>query len=205
MTVFAPFAGRLSDRVGSRGLAAAGMVLVAAGMGQLALVSSAASVWRVLAALATVGLGMAFFVAPNLSAVMGSVDRSELGVASGVRFTMRFGGQGLSIAVLGAIAASQAGPDRGTRDPAGQERGHHQRPGLRRRLPGGDARGGGLALVGALVSLAAKSSEKAGAPGTLRSLPCRKLGELMLAGAGLQWTSDVNCVRQSVSTGREAS
>jgi hypothetical protein len=45
-----------------------------------------------LAALATLGLGSALFVAPNLSAAMGSVNRSEFGVASGVRFTMAFAG-----------------------------------------------------------------------------------------------------------------
>ena len=110
MTVFAPLTGRLSDRVGSHGLAAAGMIVMAAGMGQLALVPPSAAAWRVVAALATLGLGMAFFAAPNVSAVMGSVDCSQLGVASGVRATVNFCGQGLSIALLGAIAASKLGP-----------------------------------------------------------------------------------------------
>ena len=113
MTVVVSFAGRLSDRVGPHGLAATGMILVAAAMGQLALMSSTAPAWRVMAGLGTLGLGMAIFSAPNVSAIMGSVDRSELGVASGVLFTMRSGGQGLSIAVLGAIAASQLGPTGG--------------------------------------------------------------------------------------------
>lgn len=108
MAVLSPFTGRLSDKVGSRVLATLGMVLVAAGMAQLAFVSEALG--RVLFALATIGIGMAFFSAPNMSAVMGSVDRSQLNLASGFLAMMRFSGQGLSIAVLGSIAAWKLGP-----------------------------------------------------------------------------------------------
>jgi MFS family permease len=109
MAVLSPFTGRLSDRIGSRALAATGMVLVAAGMAQLAYVSGS---WgRVLLALGTIGVGMAVFSAPNISAVMGSVERSQLNLASGFLATMRFSGQGLSIAVLGSIAAWRLGAD----------------------------------------------------------------------------------------------
>ena len=62
-------------------------------------------------ALATIGVGMAVFSAPNISAVMGSVDRSQLNLASGFLATMRFSGQGLSIAVLGTIAAWRLGAE----------------------------------------------------------------------------------------------
>jgi len=113
MGVFVSFAGRLADRVGPFGLAATGLVLVAAGVGQLALVSSSAPLWRFIVALGTVGLGQAVFSPPNMSAIMGSVGRSKLGVASGVMFTTSGCGQGLSIAVLGAIAASKLGPTGG--------------------------------------------------------------------------------------------
>ena len=109
MTALSSFTGRLSDKVGSRALATGGMVLVAGGMAQLAYVSG--STGRVLIALGTVGVGMALFSAPNISAVMGSVDRSQLNLASGFLATMRFSGQGMSIAVLGAIAAWKLGPE----------------------------------------------------------------------------------------------
>jgi MFS family permease len=109
MAILSPFTGRLSDRVGSRALAGIGMVLVAAGMAQLAFASDSAG--RVLVALGTVGLGMAVFSAPNISAIMGSVDRSQLSLASGFLAAMRFTGQGLSIAVLGAIAAWRLGAE----------------------------------------------------------------------------------------------
>jgi EmrB/QacA subfamily drug resistance transporter len=109
MAILSPFTGRLSDKMGSRLLASGGMVLVALGMIQLAY--AAYSTGRVLAALATIGLGMAAFSAPNISAVMGSVDRSQLSLASGFLSTMRFSGQGLSMAVLGAVAAWRLGPE----------------------------------------------------------------------------------------------
>jgi len=64
----------------------------------------------VAAALALVGLGMAAFSAPNTSAIMGSVERRQLSVASAFLGTMRVTGQALSVGVLGSIAASRLGP-----------------------------------------------------------------------------------------------
>jgi MFS family permease len=109
MAALSPLAGRLSDRVGFRLLTTAGMLVTAMGMVQLALLQETASSARILLALATVGVGMAMFSSPNTSAVMGAVDRSQLGVAAGFLGTMRFAGQGMSIALLGAIAASYLG------------------------------------------------------------------------------------------------
>jgi MFS family permease len=113
MAALSPLFGRLSDRWGSRLLATSGMVLVAGGMVQLALLPIDASVPRILVALATVGLGMAAFSAPNTSAVMGSVHRSQLGLASGFLSTVRVVGQGISVTLLGALAASHLGPHGG--------------------------------------------------------------------------------------------
>jgi EmrB/QacA subfamily drug resistance transporter len=162
MTIVAPLAGRLSDRVGSHGLAATGVILVAAASGQLALVSSSAPVWRVYLALGTLGLGMAFFGAPNLSRVMGSVGRSELGVASGVLATMRSGGQGLSIAVLGAIAASKLGPTGGRVILLGKSAGISSAQAFAAGYREAMLVGAGLAVVGALVSIVGGRSSPEG-------------------------------------------
>jgi MFS family permease len=105
-----PLSGRLSDRVGSRVLSTSGMGLVALGMVLLALLGRSGSMLPIVAALAIVGVGMAAFSAPNTSAIMGSVDRSQLGVASAFLGTMRVTGQALSVAILGGIAASHLGP-----------------------------------------------------------------------------------------------
>jgi MFS family permease len=105
-----PLSGRLSDRVGSRLLSTAGMLLTTLGMVLLSLLGHSVSMLPIVAALAIVGVGMAAFSAPNTSAIMGSVDRSQLSVASAFLGTMRVTGQALSVAVLGGIAASHLGP-----------------------------------------------------------------------------------------------
>ncbi len=107
--LLSPLAGRLSDSWGSRTLATAGMVIVALGMVLLALSGRHAGLGQVLAALALVGLGMAAFSAPNTSAIMGSVGRHQLSVASAFLSTMRVTGQALSVGLLGSIAASRLG------------------------------------------------------------------------------------------------
>jgi MFS family permease len=109
MAALSPFAGHLSDRVGSRVLATGGMVSIAFGMVLLAAMPTTASVWQVAADLAVVGLGMAAFSAPNTSAIMGSVRRDQLSVASAFLGTMRTAGMALSVALLGGIAASSLG------------------------------------------------------------------------------------------------
>ena len=113
IVAFSAFFGRLSDRIGQRIPATAGMLLSGAGTMQLGLLSSPAPLWRVIMALCFVGLGMAAFSSPNSSSVMGTVKRTELSLASGFLGTMRTGGQAVSIGLLGAIAASSLGPTGG--------------------------------------------------------------------------------------------
>ena len=152
-TVLSPFAGRLSDRVGSRLLATTGMILVALGMSLLGLLDRSAVLTGVVMALAVVGLGMAAFSAPNTSAIMGSVQRSQLGVASAFLATMRVTGQALSVAFLGGIAASRLGSG-GWRQLLHQ--GAAAGPAIQAFAWGYRAAmftGAGLALLGALASL----------------------------------------------------
>ena len=109
MVALSPFAGRLSDRVGSRVLATSGMVLVAGGLAVLARVPPTVPAEWIMTGLAIVGVGMASFSSPNTSAVMGSVRPHQLGVASGVLAEMRTLGQSLSLALLGTLAAAPLG------------------------------------------------------------------------------------------------
>ncbi|HJV49097.1 MAG TPA: MFS transporter [Geothrix sp.] len=105
-----PLAGRLSDRLGSRLLSTTGMGFVALGMALLGTAGQDSSLPFIVMALALVGVGMAAFSAPNTSAILGSVDRAQLSVASAFQGTMRVTGQALSVAILGGIAASHLGP-----------------------------------------------------------------------------------------------
>jgi hypothetical protein len=100
-----------------------------------------------------------------MSAIMGSVEKRRLGLASAFVGTMRVTGQALSVAVLGGIAASTLGPEGGrllltlgTPVP-GQSRAaalavaafvlRHYAHGYHDAM----VTGAGLALVGALASL----------------------------------------------------
>jgi len=158
MATLSPLTGRLSDRVGSRVPASAGMAVVAAGVAQLALLPD--TMGRVLVALGTVGLGMALFSAPNVSAVMGSVQRSQLSVASGFLSMMRFAGQGVSIAVLGAIAASQLGPEGGRMILLGEATGRANASAFAGGYRAAMFVGAGLALAGVLLSLRAAAPRR---------------------------------------------
>jgi EmrB/QacA subfamily drug resistance transporter len=107
----APFSGALSDRIGTRMLACLGAAVCALSlffMSRLPLAASAPDVaWR----LALFGLGTGIFQSPNNSAVMGSVPRPHLGIASGILATMRSVGMVLGIATGGAVLYAFIPPD----------------------------------------------------------------------------------------------
>ena len=109
MVALSWLSGRASDLIGSRWLASGGMAVIGAGLILLSRLPTHPSVVRLVGDLVVVGIGMAAFSSPNTSAVMGSVPRPQLGVASGTLGTMRFLGQALSIGVLGALATSRLG------------------------------------------------------------------------------------------------
>jgi MFS family permease len=156
--VLSPLSGRLSDRIGSRALTTGGMATIAAGMVLLATAPQAAGLERIVAGRVVAGVGLAAFSAPNASAIMGSVRRDQLGLASSFLALMRVSGQALSLGVLGGIAASQLGRL------GGQlifSRGRAAAAALGPRVAADFASGyrlamlagAGLAVVGALVSL----------------------------------------------------
>ncbi|NUO65357.1 MAG: MFS transporter [Gemmatimonadaceae bacterium] len=103
MAVVAPVSGTLSDRIGSRGLATAGMLLLAAGLAWLALLARDGSLTSIAAALAVVGLGVGTFVSPNNSALMGAAPGYRQGIASGVLATARNVGMALGVGFAGAV------------------------------------------------------------------------------------------------------
>ncbi len=110
MVFITPVVGRLSDRIGPRPPGFVGLMLVVAGMALLGTLPAGASLGRISMALILIGAGTGLFSAPNMSAIMGSVDESRLSSTSGFVSTTRFCGQALSIGLLGAIAASTLGP-----------------------------------------------------------------------------------------------
>jgi MFS family permease len=108
VVVFAPIAGRLSDRVGSRWLMAGGMTVVAICCLILSTVNLHSSFWHMLPGFVLGGIGMSFVATPMSAAAMGAVSVDKAGVASGVLNTFRQVGVALGIAVMGAIITNRA-------------------------------------------------------------------------------------------------
>ncbi len=98
-TIISPFAGRLSDRIEPRVVASVGMTLTAAGLLSFAFLSAGTPLWSIVAVLLVLGLGYALFSSPNTNAIMSSVERRHIGVASSMVATMRAIGQLASIAI----------------------------------------------------------------------------------------------------------
>jgi len=97
--VFSPLAGRLSDRIEPRLLASSGMALTAAGLLLLIFIGADTALWYIIACLVLLGAGFALFSSPNINAVMSSVDKKSLGVASATLATMRLTGQMFSLGI----------------------------------------------------------------------------------------------------------
>jgi EmrB/QacA subfamily drug resistance transporter len=105
--VVAPLAGRLSDRWGSRGLMAAGMLLLAGQLAYFSQLGSDADFWRLLPGLVIGGFGMSMTMTPSSAAAMRAVPVEKAGVGSAVLNACRQVGGSMGIALMGAIMASQ--------------------------------------------------------------------------------------------------
>jgi EmrB/QacA subfamily drug resistance transporter len=103
MAVVAPLSGALSDRIGSRLLGTAGMLLLASGLLLLAALAEGGSTGAIAGALAVVGLGVGLFVSPNNSALMGAAPRHRQGIAAGVLATARNLGMAMGVGLAGAV------------------------------------------------------------------------------------------------------
>ena len=106
MALLSPLSGWLSDRFGSRVLSTLGMGLVTVGLFLFSELNGASSSLDLILRLVVVGVGFGLFSSPNTSAVMGSVEQEKLGVAAGTLGTMRFMGQSIGLAFLGAVMAA---------------------------------------------------------------------------------------------------
>jgi EmrB/QacA subfamily drug resistance transporter len=97
--IFSPIAGFLSDRIESRKLATAGMLLNTVGLFLLALIGAESEMVYIFGLLMLMGVGFGFFSSPNMNTIMGSVKPFQLGLASGTAATMRNMGQMVSMTV----------------------------------------------------------------------------------------------------------
>jgi EmrB/QacA subfamily drug resistance transporter len=113
--VFAPLAGALSDRIGSRPLIVTGLTLQGLGLGWVAYnVAQSNPYTSSIVALVIAGCGTSLALPSGQNAVMNSVPAVYVGKAAGVFNSVRQLGGVLGIAIVSAVFASQgsyAGPE----------------------------------------------------------------------------------------------
>ncbi|MDQ1746414.1 MAG: hypothetical protein QOD07_677 [Frankiaceae bacterium] len=108
--VVSPLAGLLADRIGGKPVVFVGLVLQATGLGWLAAVSSPTVPYsHLVPAFIVSGIGMAMFFAPVATMVLGTVDRTEEGIASGATNALRELGGVFGVAVLASVFSAQGG------------------------------------------------------------------------------------------------
>lgn len=100
MAVTAAPAGLLSDRLGSRGLATAGMILLAGSLLGLSSVGQGSDPWTLAFWLGACGLGTGLFISPNSSALMGAAPRGSQGTAGSLLAESRI------VGMLGGVLLS---------------------------------------------------------------------------------------------------
>jgi EmrB/QacA subfamily drug resistance transporter len=117
--ITAPFAGALSDRVGTRPITAVGLLVLVGGFLAVSTLSVETTALGYVLRFLPVGVGLGIFQAPNNSAIMGAVPRSQSGVASGLLSITRTLGQTTGTAALAALWASRVAARAGGIPPAG--------------------------------------------------------------------------------------
>jgi EmrB/QacA subfamily drug resistance transporter len=103
MMLTAPFAGALSDRLGTRGPIVLGLLLLACGLLALSFVGTETPIAVVVLGMAVCGLGFGAFVAPNNSRLLGAAPHNRRGIASGVLAAARNVGMVLGVGLAGAV------------------------------------------------------------------------------------------------------
>ena len=109
LVVAAPLAAWLVERVGTKLVVVAGLLVVASALWLLSTVQVGDGYGLVAATLALLGIGMGLTVAPATESIMGSLPLAKAGVGSAMNDTTRQVGGALGVAVLGSILASGYG------------------------------------------------------------------------------------------------
>jgi MFS family permease len=103
MAITSPIAGKFSDKIEPRAIASTGMGFTALGIFLLIFLDASSSILHVIYPLLILGLGFGLFTSPNTNAIMSSVDKKYLGIASSTVGTMRLIGQMISMGIIMTI------------------------------------------------------------------------------------------------------
>lgn len=111
MTILSPIAGKLSDKRNPGVIASTGMGITAIGLILLCFINSTTPLPLIIMLMLLLGTGFGLFSSPNSNAIMSSVEKRHLGVASGVVGTMRMVGQMMSMGIAMMLIAINLGKD----------------------------------------------------------------------------------------------
>jgi EmrB/QacA subfamily drug resistance transporter len=120
LVVLAPLSGTFADRVGWRWQSPLGLAIACGGLLLLSTLDQTSPIGYIVLCLVVAGIGQAVFASPNSKAIVGAARPPEQGIASGVLATGRVIGQGLSVAVAGAVFTSWSGAAAGSALAAGR-------------------------------------------------------------------------------------
>ncbi|WP_460358228.1 MFS transporter [Actinoallomurus acanthiterrae] len=110
VTVVAPVAGALVNRVGARTLIVAGLTMQAAGMGWIGLVAEPSLGYaQLIAPMVVAGAGASLAMPAAQTSVINAVARQEIGKASGVFNMLRQFAAVFGVAVLAAVFTAKGG------------------------------------------------------------------------------------------------
>jgi MFS transporter, DHA2 family, methylenomycin A resistance protein len=110
LSLLAPFAGRLTARLGSRLPMAGGLLIAALGIALLARVQAHSGFAAVLPGLLLWGIGLGLLTPAVVAAAVGAVPGDRAGLASAVNNTSRQAGGAIGIAAFGALAGKPTAP-----------------------------------------------------------------------------------------------
>jgi MFS family permease len=105
MAILSLVAGKLSDNRNPGVLASIGMGITSAGLLALCSLTSGTSILFIILILVILGLGFGLFSSPNTNAIMSSVEKKQLGNASGMIATVRMVGQTMSMGIAMMLVA----------------------------------------------------------------------------------------------------
>jgi len=112
MAIMSPLAGKLSDKLNPGRMASAGMAITATGLLLLCTVSETTGLIFIISMLVLIGAGFGLFSSPNSNAIMSSVERKQLGNASGMIGTVRMTGQTMSMGIAMMLIAIFMGKEK---------------------------------------------------------------------------------------------
>ena len=109
--VLSPISGGLSDKFGTRPASFIGHLTLLMGLVMITKLGTDSPIWQYIVIITIGGAGLSIFLPANNSAIMGSVPRDSLSIASGFLATSRSIGNSTGMALAAAIYASTLGSD----------------------------------------------------------------------------------------------